>query len=103
VLVRAGKDAPWWRGMNPPPLPDRSRGAQLFQEKGCESCHTIGNLGGARGPNLTYVGDRLSHDELVWPILNGGNNMPAYGSTLDPDEVNALVGFLETRKASPRG
>ncbi len=106
VLVRMGHDAPWSPVMEPTPFPntltaglggDQLRGAQLFQAKGCNSCHMIAGLGGQRGPDLTAVGSRLSHDELVWRILNGGTNMPAYGSTLKPDEVSALVSFLETR------
>jgi ubiquinol-cytochrome c reductase cytochrome b subunit len=44
------------------------------------------------------VGARLNTDELTWRILNGGRNMPAYGSTLTPDEISALVEFLSTRK-----
>jgi cytochrome c5 len=35
---------------------------------------------------------------LTWHILNGGHNMPAYGNTLHPDELNALLDFLVTRK-----
>ena len=31
-------------------------------------------------------------------ILNGGTNMPAFASTLTPDEVNALVAFLRSRQ-----
>ncbi len=30
-------------------------------------------------------------------VLSGGNNMPAYGEILQPDEVSALVAFLQTR------
>ena len=31
-------------------------------------------------------------------ILNGGEGMPAYAGALSPEEVNALVAFLEAPK-----
>src|SRR5689334_5389769 len=30
-------------------------------------------------------------------VVNGGTNMPAFGSSLKPEELDALVPFLETR------
>jgi mono/diheme cytochrome c family protein len=35
---------------------------------------------------------------MVIRILNGGYNMPGYGATLQADEVNALVAFLQSRR-----
>jgi ubiquinol-cytochrome c reductase cytochrome b subunit len=31
-------------------------------------------------------------------IVNGGVNMPAFGASLKPAELDNLVAFLETRK-----
>ncbi|HEX2910453.1 MAG TPA: cytochrome b N-terminal domain-containing protein [Chloroflexia bacterium] len=73
-------------------------GVKLFYEKGCQFCHMIDGNGGQRGPNLSSVGSRLTHDQLVTRILNGGNNMPAYGPSIKPDELASLVAFLETRQ-----
>ena len=39
---------------------------------------------------------RLTRDQLIRQVLQGGGNMPAYGKNLTPAEVNALVAFLET-------
>jgi Cytochrome c. len=62
------------------------------------NCHLIQGFGGRRGPDLTYIADKLTRDNLVIRIVNGGGNMPAFSSSLKPQEVDALVAFLETRK-----
>jgi ubiquinol-cytochrome c reductase cytochrome b subunit len=55
-------------------------------------------VGGQRGPALDTVATRLTEDQLIRQVLQGGGNMPAYGKTLSPPEVTALVHFLETLK-----
>jgi ubiquinol-cytochrome c reductase cytochrome b subunit len=72
-------------------------GGMDFNEKGCLYCHTISGHGGLRGPDLTYIGDRLSSDELTWRIMNGGLNMPGFGGTLTNEELSDLVIFLKSR------
>ena len=74
------------------------RGGENFNTKGCLYCHTISGHGGLRGPDLTYIGDRLSADEITWRIMNGGLNMPGFGGTLTNQELADLVTFLKTRK-----
>lgn len=78
------------------------RGAQLFHDKGCEYCHAVAGNGGKRGPELTDAGSRLTRDDITWRILNGGVNMPAFGRNLKPDEVNALLAFLQSRVSATR-
>jgi ubiquinol-cytochrome c reductase cytochrome b subunit len=108
ALTRLGQTTPWsphmeaWSGA---PLPDRAlkglsplerQGALVLQNKQCRNCHAIGGLGGHRGPALDDVATSLTRDELIRQVLQGGGNMPAYGTNLSPPEVTALVSFLET-------
>ena len=72
------------------------QGALVFQSKQCHNCHSIGDIGGKRGPALDAVAVRLTADQLVRQVLQGGGNMPAYGKNLNPAETTALVAFLET-------
>jgi ubiquinol-cytochrome c reductase cytochrome b subunit len=72
------------------------QGANVLQEKQCRNCHMLGGQGGERGPALDGVADRLTEDQLIRQVLQGGGNMPAYGKNLSPPQVTALVAFLET-------
>ncbi len=102
-----GKKAPWSPDFTAKPLPASVvqatsgpvyQGGHLFHSAGCEACHNIAGHGGHRGPNLTYVGDRLTGDEITIRIVNGATNMPAFGGILSSDELNDLVAFLKSRK-----
>ncbi len=116
ALTYQGVTAPWspkmtaWSG-DPVPenivresTPVRLQGAALFQNKNCRNCHALEGVGGRRGPDLTTVGTRLTHDQLIDQISNGtpsgignpgGGNMPAYGKEINDVEMIALVAFLE--------
>jgi ubiquinol-cytochrome c reductase cytochrome b subunit len=76
-----------------------AEGARLFHDRGCLNCHLIESYGGRRGPNLSHVGDRLTHADIVIRISNGGHNMPAFASMLSPLELSELAEFLGSRKA----
>jgi ubiquinol-cytochrome c reductase cytochrome b subunit len=108
ALTRLGTYTPWspamdaWSGLPVPGtyLTGRTalerRGAVVFQAKQCRNCHSLGASGGQRGPALDHVAARLTEDQLVRQVIQGGGNMPAYGNNLSPAETTALVGFLET-------
>ena len=72
------------------------QGALVFQGKQCRNCHSLGESGGQRGPALDNVAVRLTQDQLIRQVIQGGGNMPAYGKNLGPAETTALVAFLET-------
>src|ERR1700680_1099812 len=99
---------PWSPHMNAwsgDPVPERflrgttalqRQGALVFQAKQCRNCHSLGELGGQRGPALDSVAVRLTQGQLIRQVIQGGGNMPAYGKNLSPAETTALVAFLET-------
>src|SRR5260370_37158405 len=76
--------------------PLQIQGALVFQSKQCHNCHALGEIGGKRGPALDAVAVRLTSDQIVHPVLQGGGNMPAYGKNLNPAETTALGAFLAT-------
>ena len=92
-----------WSGGPPVPVrytrvasPLQRQGAIVFQSKQCRNCHSIAGVGGMRGPALDLLATRLTEDQLIRQVLQGGGNMPAYGKNLSPSETTALVQFLET-------
>lgn len=103
-----GTYAPWsprmsaWSGEATPfkyvkgRSPLELRGALVFQSKQCRNCHSLDGSGGLRGPALDAVATRLTSDQLVRQVIQGGGNMPAYGKNLSPAEVDAIVAFMQT-------
>lgn len=72
------------------------QGALVFQAKQCHNCHALGGIGGQRGPALDRVAVRLTQNQLIRQVIQGGGNMPAFGKNLSPAETTALVAFLKT-------
>ena len=108
AFTQLGEHTPWspvmdaWSG---DPIPSQylvrrtaleRRGALVLQAKQCRNCHSLGGVGGKRGPSLDTVAVRLTQDELIRQVIQGGGNMPAYGKNLSPAETTAIVAFLET-------
>ena len=108
TLTHLGGYTPWspkmdaWSGAPVPSAylagrtPLERRGAAVFQVKQCRNCHSLDGVGGQRGPALDRVAVRLTPDQLVRQVIQGGGNMPAYGKNLSPAETDALVSFLAT-------
>jgi ubiquinol-cytochrome c reductase cytochrome b subunit len=106
-LIHLGYAAPWSPTFEVEALPasvtsglsgPAAHGADLFVQQDCVACHSMAGVGGHRGPDLTAVGSRLTPDQLTWRILSGARNMPAYGQTLKPDDLTALVEFLSQQR-----
>jgi ubiquinol-cytochrome c reductase cytochrome b subunit len=108
ALTRLGTYTPWSPDMNAwssLPVPEKFiesrtplelQGAVVIQAKQCRDCHSLSGQGGLRGPALDDVAVRLTADQLIRQVLQGGGNMPAYGRNLSPAETTALVAFLKT-------
>jgi ubiquinol-cytochrome c reductase cytochrome b subunit len=114
TLTYLGQTAPWSPKMNawsgdPVPVaflkgrtPLEMRGATVLENKQCRNCHSLGGEGGNRGPALDAVASRLTRDQMIRQVIQGGGNMPAYGKNLSPAEVDALVSFMETLHSKSR-
>ena len=72
----------------------------MLQNKQCRNCHSIGGAGGLRGPALDAIAARMTEDQIIRQVLQGGGNMPAYGNALNPSETTALVRFLTTLRGN---
>jgi ubiquinol-cytochrome c reductase cytochrome b subunit len=108
TMTHLGEHTPWSPIMDAwssEPIPSQylqgrtaleRQGALVFQAKQCHNCHSLADKGGQRGPALDTVALRLTEDQLIRQVIQGGGNMPAYGKNLSPAETTALVAFLET-------
>jgi mono/diheme cytochrome c family protein len=79
----------------------RARGAALFASSGCQHCHTIGGIGGHRGPDLSNVGRTAKKAVIRNQILNGSQIMPAFDNVLQPQEIDDLIAYLHSCRVKP--
>ncbi len=112
IFTRLGTYTPWSPIMDawtrePIPVaylqnrtPLERQGAIVLQNKQCRNCHSIGGTGGLRGPALDSIATRMTEDQIIRQVLQGGGNMPAYGDALNPSETTALVRFLTTLRGN---
>ena len=108
IFTRLGTYTPWSPIMDAwssDPIPPHDlvhktalehQGALVFQNKQCRDCHQLGGVGGQRGPALDLIATRMSDDQLIRQVLQGGGNMPAFGKSLTPPQTTALVAFLRS-------
>ena len=83
---------------------------QLFTEKGCVGCHTLGAAGGNVGPPLEHIGATRTAEYIRRAILQpnadtakgfekmAGVMPPTYGQQLTAAQLEALVAHLASRK-----
>lgn len=112
IFTRLGTYTPWspimdaWTSDTIPiqylhgRTPLERQGALVLQGKQCRNCHSLGGRGGLRGPALDTIAARMTEDQMIRQVLQGGGNMPAYGNALNPDQTTALVHFLMTLRGA---
>lgn len=104
---KVGHLAPWSPRFEAQPLPVAvvgessgpvADGAKVFYDKGCEYCHEIAGYGGIRGPDLTYVADRMNAEQIKTRIFSGATNMPSYNGNMTDQQLASLLAFLGSRQ-----
>jgi cytochrome c oxidase subunit 2 len=106
----------WWNAqLKPaaaPATPETLAGYRYVTTRECSACHNIGGTpaSGTVGPDLTHLASRRSLAAGTLPMSKGnlygwvadpqsvkpGNRMPTIG--LEPDQLHAVVAYLETLK-----
>ncbi|SCW61298.1 cytochrome c551 [Paenibacillus tianmuensis] len=76
-----------------------SEQVQSLYKQNCLSCHAS-NLEGRMGPktNLQQVGERMTKEQIVKQIEQGGGGMPGFQGKLKPEEATALAEWLASKK-----
>jgi mono/diheme cytochrome c family protein len=70
----------------------------------CVVCHRISGEGGTVGPDLTFVGRRRDEKDIhafiedPEAIMGEASAMPAFGTRLKPEQIDALAHYLAGRK-----
>ncbi|WEG14248.1 cytochrome c [Pullulanibacillus sp. KACC 23026] len=67
---------------------------KIFQQN-CSSCHGD-QLQGGIGPNLQKIGSKLSKDQILTQIKNGGGAMPA--NVIQGKDAEAVATWLSKKK-----
>jgi mono/diheme cytochrome c family protein len=80
-------------------IPSPQYGQELFTEKNCIACHSVGGVGAKTGPDLLGVTKRHSaewlDEQLVNPqLVYPGSSMPEYD--LETNARKALLAFMTT-------
>jgi quinoprotein glucose dehydrogenase len=87
--------------------PARGKGVFLHHEAAqCVRCHTIGNVGGTAGPNLSLIASRATPEQIIESItepnavivqgFGQASAMPEMTHLLQPADVRDLAAYLGT-------
>ena len=78
------------------------KSAALYKQK-CAACHGVdgkGETANGKAMKVRSFADpevaKLSDDELAGAIEKGKGKMPAYGKSLKPDEIKAMVAYVRS-------
>jgi mono/diheme cytochrome c family protein len=73
---------------------DASAGADVWSANGCSGCHTLAAAGasGTVGPSLDET--QPSYELAVTRITQGQGAMPAFGDTLEPQQIADVAQYI---------
>jgi len=78
------------------------KSAALYKQK-CAACHGVdgkGETATGKAMKVRSFADpevaKMSDEELAGAIEKGKGKMPAYGKSLKPDEIKALVAYIHS-------
>lgn len=84
-----------------PAIADDAPGKRIFMEGAgglppCALCHTLAAAGttGSIGPDLDQLGPDA--EKIRAAVRDGVGVMPPFGEALSPDEIEAVVEYVET-------
>jgi len=82
--------------------PQREQAAAIFA-KHCIGCHILDGDGGNDGPNVSSIGAKHDRPALRLRIedpeaVDPEAEMPAFGSRLTADELEAVAAYLASRR-----
>jgi len=89
---------------SPPPVTSPAENEiALLLTRHCLSCHIVDGVGGKEGPDLTHVGQHADEAGIARRIadpktVKPDSEMPAFGTKLSPEEIQALSAYLASRK-----
>lgn len=72
--------------------------AEGLYRQHCLTCHGDNREGRGGNTNISKVGSRLSQEEIMAKITDGGNGMPAFAGQLSDGEINTLAEWLAAMK-----
>jgi cytochrome c551/c552 len=88
---------------------ETEQGAELYWERGCIACHSIGPVGGSLGPNLAGIGAKRSKKFIENRIMAGATLLPTPGEAVEKfamppqditsEDADKLAKFLLTLPA----
>ncbi|HEX5233772.1 MAG TPA: cytochrome c [Silvibacterium sp.] len=83
--------------------PQETRGRAVFVND-CARCHNANNERSLHGPGLQGLfklkylpsGAPANDDRVTYAIMHGRSMMPAFGNTMDEEQLNDLLAYLHT-------
>ena len=87
----------------PPPIGKAESDASFVLGRYCVGCHMLDGEGESSAPDLSLAGRNKDAKALrEWitspESVDEGATMPAFGSSLTPEQMDAIVGYLAVRK-----